>query len=59
MPAKDAAKVLLQLDDTDVQTVLSGLNDRQAAAILAGFPPERAAAISRAAIRGKKIGGAS
>ena len=54
MSAKDAARVLLQLDDADVQTVLSGLNDRQAAAILSGFPPERAAAISRAAIRGKK-----
>jgi hypothetical protein len=54
MSAKDAARVLQQLDDADVQTVLGGLNDRQAAAILAGFPPERAAAISRAVMRGKK-----
>ena len=54
MSAKDAARVLEKLDDTDVQTVLSGLNEKQAAAILSGFPPERAAAISRAAIRGKK-----
>jgi len=54
MAAKDAARVLEQMDDADVQTVLGGLNDRQAAAILAGFPPARAAAISRAAIRGKK-----
>jgi hypothetical protein len=54
MPAKDAARVLQQLDDADVQTVLGGLNDKQAAAILSGFPPERAAAISRAVLRGKK-----
>jgi len=54
MPARDAARVLEQLDDADVQTVLTGLNDRQAAAILAGFPPARAAAISRAVIRGRK-----
>jgi hypothetical protein len=54
MSAKDAARVLQQLDDADVQTVLGGLNDKQAAAILSGFPPERAAAISRAALRGKK-----
>jgi hypothetical protein len=54
MSAKDAARVLQQMDDADVQTVLSGLNDRQAAAILAGFPAERAAAISRATLRGKK-----
>lgn len=54
MSAKEAARVLEQMDDADVQTVLGGLNDRQAAAILAGFPPARAAAISRAAIRGRK-----
>jgi MgtE-like protein len=54
MSAKDAARVLQQLDDADVQTVLGGLNDKQAAAILSGFPPERAAAISRAVLRGKK-----
>ena len=51
MAAKDAARVLQQMDDADVQIVLFGLNDRQAAAILAGFPPARAAAISRATFR--------
>ena len=56
MSAKDASRVLEQLEDSDVQTVLAGLNDKQAAAILSGFPPARAAAISRAALRGKKAG---
>ena len=56
MSAKDASRVLEQLDDSDVQTVLTGLNDKQAAAILSGFPPARAAAISRAALRGRKVG---
>lgn len=54
MSARDASRVLEQLEDSDVQTVLAGLNDKQAAAILSGFPPARAAAISRVALRGKK-----
>jgi hypothetical protein len=56
MSARDASRVLEQLEDSDVQAVLAGLNDKQAAAILSGFPPARAAAISRAALRGKKAG---
>jgi hypothetical protein len=52
MPARDAAKVLEQLDDSDVQSILGSLSGKQAAAILQSFPPIRAAAISKAALRG-------
>ncbi|MGQ0646106.1 MAG: magnesium transporter MgtE N-terminal domain-containing protein [Gemmatimonadaceae bacterium] len=51
MPAKDAAKVLELLDDTEVQSILSGLSDKQAAGILQHLPPARAAAISKLALR--------
>jgi hypothetical protein len=52
MPAREAAKVLEQLDDSDVQSILGALSGKQAAAILQTFPPNRAAAISKAALRG-------
>jgi hypothetical protein len=51
MPAKDAAMVLEQLDDVEVQSVISTLSEKQAAAILRNFPPARAATISKAVLR--------
>lgn len=51
MPAKDAAKVMEQLDDTDVQAIIASVSEKQAAAILQNFPPARAAAISKAVMR--------
>lgn len=51
MPAKDAAMVLEQLEDTEVQSVISTLSEKQAAAILRNFPPARAATISKAVLR--------
>jgi hypothetical protein len=51
MPAKDAAKILEQMDDRDVQTILSFVGDRQAAAILGSLSPQRAASIGRASLR--------
>jgi hypothetical protein len=47
MAARDAAKVMVQLDDADVQAIVGALTEKQAAAILANFPPERAAKISK------------
>jgi hypothetical protein len=52
MPARDAARVMVQLDDSEVQSLLGALSGKQAAAILQALPPERAAAISKAALRG-------
>lgn len=52
MPAKEAAKVLVQLDDADVQAILGAVSAKHAAAILQNLPPVRAAAISRAELRG-------
>lgn len=51
MPAKDAAMVLEQLEDAEVQSVISTLSEKQAAAILRNFPPARAATISKAVLR--------
>lgn len=51
MPAKDAAKVLEQLEDTEVQSVISTLSEKQAAAVIQNFPPERAAKITKAVLR--------
>jgi len=51
MPPKDAAKVLDQLDDADVQSVIATLSEKQAAAILQHFPAPRAAVISKAVLR--------
>ncbi len=55
MPAKDAAKVMEQLDDHEVQSLLESLNEKQAAAILQNFPSARAAAISKAALRAAMV----
>lgn len=54
MPARDAAKVLVQMDDADVHLILDALGEKQAAAILQNFPADRAATISKGAIRGTK-----
>jgi hypothetical protein len=54
MPARDAAKVLVQMDDADVHLILDALGEKQAAAILQNFPAERAATISKNAIRGTR-----
>lgn len=51
MPAKEAAKVMMQLDDDDVQAIIGSVSEKQAAAILQNFAPERAAAISKAVMR--------
>lgn len=51
MPAKDAAKVMEQLDDADVQVIIASVSEKQAAAILQNFPPARAATISKAVMR--------
>jgi Mg/Co/Ni transporter MgtE len=56
MQARDAAKVLEQMDDFEVQVILGALGNREAAAILSNLSPERAAVISRAVIRGERSG---
>lgn len=52
MPAKDAARVLEQLSDTEVHDILRALSDKQAAGILQFLPAARAAAISKLALKG-------
>ncbi|MCC6316068.1 MAG: hypothetical protein IT361_00155 [Gemmatimonadaceae bacterium] len=52
MPAKDAARVLEQLEDADVKAILTGLSDKQAAGIMQHLPANRAAAISKLVLRG-------
>jgi len=47
MRAEDAARVLQNLDDEEVQAILFHLSDRKAAEILGNFEPTRAAALSR------------
>jgi MgtE intracellular N domain len=47
MPARDAARVLLELDQSDAQVVLSAMDNRHAAEILSNFPPDRAADMSK------------
>lgn len=54
MQARDAAKVLEQMEDFEVQVILGALGNREAAAILSNLTPERAAVISRAVIRGER-----
>lgn len=46
MGPKDAARVLAQMTDHDVEIILGLLSDRQAAAILINLPPPRAAVLS-------------
>ncbi len=56
MQARDAARVLEQMDDFEVQVILGALANREAAAILSNLSPERAAVISRAIIRSERGG---
>jgi len=51
MKAKEAAKVLDQMNDGDVRTILSMMTDKQAGAILAALPAARAAAVTKGAVR--------
>ena len=51
MPPKDAAKVLEQMVDVEVQSILGGLSDKQAASVLQNLPAARAAAISKALLK--------
>lgn len=51
MSARDAAKVLVGLDQSDAHLVLSAMDNRRAAEILANFPPERATELSRLILR--------
>lgn len=47
MSAKDASRVLTQMNDHDVGIILGLLSNRQAAAILTNLPAPRAAALSQ------------
>lgn len=47
MRASDAARVLAELSDPEVEAILIKLGDRQAGQILSTFPPDRAANLSR------------
>jgi hypothetical protein len=51
MAPKDAARVLTQMDNRDVQTILNLVGDKQAAAILTLLPADRAVAFSQNQLR--------
>jgi len=51
MQPRDAARVLAQMDDNDIQVILTSLSNKQQAAILGNFPVTRAATIARATLR--------
>jgi hypothetical protein len=53
MTPRDAAKVLQQLDDSDIVSIVGSLTEKQAAAVLMAMAPERAAVISRGTLRPK------
>lgn len=53
MQAPNAAHILQQMDDSDVQLILASLSPKQQAAILGQFPAQRAATIARATLRGE------
>jgi flagellar motility protein MotE (MotC chaperone) len=53
MDAKQAAKVLEHMADSDVEIILGYVGPRQAASILAALPPERVATLSKIAMQGK------
>lgn len=55
MSAKEAAKVLEQMDDADVVAILGSENDRKAAEILALLPSARAAAISKSVMKNAAV----
>ena len=52
MKAKEAAAVLENLSDAEVQQILRHISDRKAAEILGNFVPERAATLSRTVMAG-------
>lgn len=52
MDAKQAAKVLEHMTDSDVQVILGYVGPKQAAAIMVQLPPERAAKLGKAAMLG-------
>jgi flagellar motility protein MotE (MotC chaperone) len=54
MEAKQAAKVLEQMADGDIEIILGYVGPRQAAAILAELKPERVAALSKIAMKPSK-----
>jgi hypothetical protein len=54
MNAKDAARVMEQMSDADINTLLGHLNERQAAGILANISPERAARLGERTLRGSE-----
>jgi hypothetical protein len=54
MQAREAARVLEHLNDSEIQVILAGVGNREAAAILSNLTPERAAVISRAVISGER-----
>lgn len=51
MPARDAARVLSEMDNSDVQLILLSLPRKQQAAILSSLPANRAALITKATLR--------
>ena len=51
MQARDAARVLQQMDDNDVRVILTSLPNKQQAAILGNFPAQRAASLMRESLR--------
>jgi hypothetical protein len=53
MDAKQAAKVLDHMADSDVEIILGYVGPRQAASIMAELPPERVATLSKLAMQGK------
>jgi hypothetical protein len=53
MKAVDAAAVLAEMTDEEVQAVLGQMNDRIAAPILVNFPADRAAKLGREVLRGR------
>ena len=53
MQARDAARILQQMDDGDVKVILGSLSAKQQAAILGQFPVQRAALLTRTALRGE------
>jgi len=52
MQARDAARILQQMDDGDVKVIMGSLSPKQQAAILGQFPAQRAALIARTTLRG-------
>jgi hypothetical protein len=52
MQPKDAAHVLEQMDNHDIQVILLELSNKQQASILSNLPVQRAAAIARETLRG-------